>query len=50
MLETRKAALIGIGTAVGVATCAGLYSLFKSKEDENESKDKEKKKLQRPET
>ena len=50
MLETRKAAAIGIGTAIGVAALAGIVSGFSSKEDENESKDNEKKKLKGPET
>ena len=50
MLETRKAAAIGIGTAIGVAALAGIVSWFSSKEDENESEDKEKKKLKGPET
>ena len=50
MLETRKAAAIGIGTAIGVAAVAGIVSWFSSKEEENESKDKEKKKLEGPET
>ena len=50
MLETRKAAAIGIGTAIGVAAVAGIVSWFSSKEEENECKDKEKKKLEGPET
>jgi len=41
MLETRKAAAIGIGTAIGVAAIAGIVSRYWSKEDENESEDKD---------
>jgi len=50
MLETRKAAAIGVGTAIGFAALAGIVSWFSSKEEENESKDKEKKKLEGPKT
>lgn len=49
MLETRKYAVIGVGTAVGVAALAGIVRWFSSTEDEKLSEDKDKKKIKGPE-
>ena len=50
-LETRKAGAIAVGTAVGVAAFAGIYSWFSSKDDDKKHEDKkEQKKIKGPET
>ena len=49
MLETRKAG-IAVGTAIGVAALAGIYSWFSSKDDDKKDEDKkEQKKIKGPE-
>ena len=51
MLETRKAGAVAVGTALGVAALAGIYSWFSSKDDDKKHEDeKEQKKIKGPET